>query len=131
MTTSTQIDSWEQQTDLFNSDLARFMLASNEIHGILNTEFHLETRLTDEGEGKLVGFFRGLGSEYPAVLILVLRGDAWLIVDQELITDPDVFIKLQKVADCYRLVNYFDSNGTDGAMKHYVDTILEDLWLTA
>ncbi|MBT4529630.1 MAG: hypothetical protein HOC27_00355, partial [Phycisphaerae bacterium] len=64
MATNTQTDLWEQQTDLFNSDLARFIHASNEIHGILNTEFHLAPRIEDdEGSVRLVGFFRGLGSE--------------------------------------------------------------------
>ena len=130
MATNTQIDSWEQQTDLFNSDLARFMLASNEIHGILNTEFHLAPRIEDdEGSVRLVGFFRGLGSEYPAVLILLDREGAWMVIDHALITDSDVFIKLQKVADSYRLVNYSDSNKLDGAMKHYAETVLGDMWL--
>jgi len=131
MTTSTQIDPWEQQTDLFNSDLAKFILASNEIHGILNTDFYLEPIIGDEGGGKLVGLFRGLGSECPAVLVLVARKGAWLIADFALIKDFDVVTKLQKVAESYELDWYFDSNEMDGAMKHYVDTILGDMWLTA
>jgi hypothetical protein len=131
MTTNTQEGLWEQQADLFNSDLAKFILASNEIHEILNTEFYLEPSIDDDGRVTLIGFFRGLGSELPAILVLVARGGAWMIIDQGLITDSDVFIKLQKVANSYCLDNYFDSNGLDGAMKHYVDGVLGDRWLTS
>lgn len=121
---------WEQQTDLFHSDCARFLLATTEINEVMKTELYLTPLIFENETLGLYGFFRGLGSEKPAVVLISTRDLDNIIVDPSLINDTNTFKEITRISHEYCFSIEYGCNKEDENMRDLVESNLKERWTT-
>jgi hypothetical protein len=119
---------WDTQTDLLNGDCARFMLATNELAEIMNTDTYLEPQCYEDGTLGLFAFYRGWASEGVALALIVIRDAQYLVINPNLIKESEVLRKIRDVAISYDLMLDFSTSDEETGFVNIVPSHLKEKW---
>lgn len=106
------------------------MLATTEINEVMKTELYLTPLIFENETLGLYGFFRGLGSEKPAVVLISTRDLDNIIVDPSLINDTNTFKEITRISHEYCFSIEYGCNKEDENMRDLVESNLKERWTT-